>query len=155
MKIQRIWLCTLAGVAFSYLMSTAGCLPDDSSDADTPATVEELRGNSHRPRGGRSDGGTGGSAGADNGVAGSGGATGSGGTSGTGGSNGGETVAGCDVCIKANACCNAVGGGPLCTYSAGTCSSDSGSGQAAYVNACQTLLHTIISVHSTVPAECL
>ena len=62
------------------------------------------------------------------------------GRAGTGGTTG--TVSGCEICSKANACCNAVSGGSLCTFSAATCSALRPESQPGYIGACRTLLTT-------------
>ena len=76
-------------------------------------------------------------------------------TSHGGTSNGAPTgAAACAVCATANACCNTVGGGALCTFSATTCAGLPESSQAPYINACKTLLNTVASVRSVLPDSC-
>ena len=50
-------------------------------------------------------------------------------------------TADCEVCTKAQQCCEAVApGGRSCTFSAATCSSMVGDARSGYVNACLTFL---------------
>jgi hypothetical protein len=68
-----------------------------------------------------------------------------GGTTGAGGSagSGGDLVAaGCEICTKAKACCDAVSGG-YCPHSAEVCSSSQDdTWRQAYINGCKTSLMT-------------
>lgn len=88
---------------------------------------------------------------------GTGGTTSTGGSTSPGGTSNSRPTSGaaeCELCAKANACCNTVGGGPLCTFSAATCASLPASSQAPYINACGVLLDTVASVHSVLPDSC-
>jgi hypothetical protein len=72
---------------------------------------------------------------------------------------GGATSYDCSICTRANDCCNAVGAGALCTFSAATCFAESPPvAQASYTNYCVTLLRTTItawtSAGQTPPAVC-
>lgn len=79
-----------------------------------------------------------------------------GGSSNTGGSansgDAGPSTADCGICAKANDCCNALGAGALCTFSATTCSTLSAASQASYANNCKSLLVTVTSAWATVNA---
>jgi hypothetical protein len=88
------------------------------------------------------DGGNGGSAGTD--IGGAGGTIGGvgGTTGGSAGAPGSGTASDCGLCAKAQECCMVVSGGPLCQYSASTCSSKSGVTRTAYVDGCRVMLTT-------------
>jgi hypothetical protein len=60
----------------------------------------------------------------------------------------------CAVCERAQACCETVSGGPLCTFSAATCESLDAVRQAPYVVSCKTLLDTVQRAWSTPPSSC-
>lgn len=75
-----------------------------------------------------------------------------GGSSSTGGPS--DNASGCEVCTKAVACCNAVGGGHLCTHSETTCESLESTAQAAYVSACRMLIETVKDARTSPPAAC-
>src|SRR5262245_24420423 len=91
-------------------------------------------------------------AGASGGSTSSGGSPSSAGSPATGGTTSG--VEACEVCARANDCCNTVGGGTLCTFSMTTCASLPASSRAPYINACKTLLNTVASVRSALPTSC-
>jgi hypothetical protein len=86
--------------------------------------------------------------------------TGAGGAAtGTGGSvsAGGRVVdvsGDCEVCARAQACCTSVQAGALCTFSEPTCESLGSVARDAYVNSCRTLIQTVASVRTTLPAAC-
>jgi hypothetical protein len=71
--------------------------------------------------------------------------------SGTSTATGNGTGEGCAICDRASACCHAVAGGPLCTFSATTCSSLPPSPQQYYINACRELLATAARAHRSQP----
>src|SRR5436853_296812 len=102
-------------------LASASCGASDDAIGDESATLpgDTARFDSARRHtgGGRTATTTGSSSVSTTGAGGS-----TGGSGGAGGAGGGGTVVGCDVCTKANDCCNVVGGGPLCTFSAATCS---------------------------------
>jgi hypothetical protein len=76
-------------------------------------------------------------------------------TSGTGAGGGTGSAAGCDVCKKANDCCNVVSGGPLCTFSAETCNAEPAAARGPYINGCLTMLAVTSSAWSgNPPAAC-
>jgi hypothetical protein len=78
-------------------------------------------------------------------------------TGGEPGTTGGQTGAtlSCAVCSKANTCCKESSGGPLCTYDPSTCAELAPAAQAAYINACLTLLDTVRSVRTAAaPSSC-
>ena len=84
---------------------------------------------------------------------------GSGGASGpsTGSGTGGQgPAANCDVCTRANDCCNAVNGGALCSLSAAACLAESaGAAQDAYITAClNVIVATIDAWAGHPPAVC-
>ena len=79
---------------------------------------------------------------------------GTGGTDGNGTADGGA-VADCDVCTQAQQCCDVVAsGGPVCSFSAASCSSMVGDARPAYVNACLVFLVTARGARANPPAEC-
>jgi hypothetical protein len=152
MKWLRFSGYSLFGCTFLLGLTNMSCGGDQGSDdavSDDVATNEQAyRFDWHRRH--RIAGGTGATDG-------TGGFPNTGGTSSSGGSSpGGGVIAGtCDVCAKANACCMAVSGGPLCSYSSATCSSYAADGQAIYVNSCRTLLTTVFDAWSgNPPAAC-
>jgi hypothetical protein len=63
-------------------------------------------------------------------------------------------AADCSICTKANACCQVVSGGPLCTFSAATCEAEPPDARGAYVRSCLTLLDTVEHAWKTLPAPC-
>jgi hypothetical protein len=158
-------LVALAGIAFASIMSTPGCGNIDDVDVDVDGVVTDevatasnaLRSHRYRhpPRGGGTP--TGGATGGSPGNTASGGSSGSTGTGSPG--TGGTSVAGCDVCAKANACCLAVNGGALCSYSATTCSTVAAASRSPYINACLTLITQTVAAHQAAkaapPAACL
>jgi hypothetical protein len=75
-------------------------------------------------------------------------------TGGSTGIDGPSGTADCKVCATANACCDSVSGGPLCTFDAGTCESLEPVAQAAYINGCKTLITTVKQARSSVPSTC-
>lgn len=79
-----------------------------------------------------------------------------GGAGGAGGGNGGSTSGNvdCDVCATAQACCNTVSGGPLCTFSVATCESMDAVRRAGYVKGCGTLLDTVRRAWKQPPSTC-
>lgn len=80
---------------------------------------------------------------------------GQGGTPATG-SGGAGPISGCEICMKAQACCDAVGVTPPCMFDAAYCSGLDAVRQAAYVNACKTQVTTTIMAWSgNPPAACL
>jgi hypothetical protein len=74
------------------------------------------------------------------GAGGAGGAVATGGGAGGAAGAGGGVAPGCEVCTKAQDCCNAVNGGPLCTYNAGVCSNLPSDEQPYYANDCLQLI---------------
>lgn len=76
------------------------------------------------------------------------------GSNGSGGTSAGDTKD-CGLCETARACCNAVSGGPLCTFSRATCESLDDVARAAYVNSCTVLLDTVTRARTTLPSSCL
>jgi hypothetical protein len=112
--------------------------PSASSEADLGDIAQFRRGHHPRP-----DGGSGGATGGSTGTSGTGGSSAS---TGTGGGD-----ADCEVCTKANACCNVVGGGPLCTFSSATCSTYGANARAGYLSACRMLLNTAFSAWNSKP----
>lgn len=77
---------------------------------------------------------------------------GSGGASGSGGAPTGNVD--CDICATAQACCNTVSGGPLCTFSVSTCESLDDVRRAGYVKGCRTLLDTTRRAWKSPPSTC-
>lgn len=84
----------------------------------------------------------------------------------SGGTGGGPSVGGtgnagtpgtldCAVCAKAQACCESVTDGPLCSFSEATCESLDAVRKQAYVNDCKVLLTTTLSVRTAAPSVCL
>jgi hypothetical protein len=160
MTIRRLCGLALAGAALTCSSFVAGCGQVDSDGpADTePVTTSELH---HRFPGLHHN-----SANADAGagavplpeVGGAPATPGTGGSSagepivGTGGTTGAAPVSDCDVCTKANACCNAVGGGPLCTFSATTCVGLAPESREPYIRTCLNLIDTAASAHADAPA---
>jgi hypothetical protein len=61
----------------------------------------------------------------------------------------------CEVCARAQACCNEAQGGALCTFSAPTCEALEPAARAAYVENCKVLIQTVSSVRKVLPASCL
>jgi hypothetical protein len=60
------------------------------------------------------------------------------------------------VCAIAITCCQAVGGGPECTFSANACMSLGDAARDAYANACETFVKNIHAVwRQAPPPECL
>jgi hypothetical protein len=145
------------------LVCLAGCAGEDEFSetemVDSPSSsVEAYRDGtrSWRARWDRYrdyDRGKGGS-GSTGGAAGSAGS----GTGGAAGSSGG-LASSCEICAKAQACCDQVNTGTApCTFDAATCSAMDGAGQAAYINACKVQIVTTqmawASSRQSPPAEC-
>ena len=64
--------------------------------------------------------------------------------------------AACKPCAIASACCDAVGGGPECVFSATACAASSDPARAAYVNGCQNFVKSVVVAwKQQPPAECL
>jgi hypothetical protein len=63
----------------------------------------------------------------------------------------------CKVCAIASSCCEAVGGGPECTFSANSCSTaPSDAARQTYADRCETFVKNIFGVwRQTPPPECL
>jgi hypothetical protein len=63
----------------------------------------------------------------------------------------------CKVCAIASTCCEAVGGGPECTFSANSCSAaPSDAARQTYADRCETFVKNIFAVwRQTPPPECL
>ncbi len=69
--------------------------------------------------------------------------------------DGASIAAACKVCSIAIACCDAVGGGPECTFSATTCASLGDAARETYVNACETFVKAVFTAwRYNPPAEC-
>jgi hypothetical protein len=162
MTIRRLCGLALAGSALTCSSLVAGCGQVDGDDPadDEPVMTGELY---HRFPGLHHNRGTGGAGGGVTSLPGIGGApatSGTGGTSagepirGTGGASGAAPVSDCDVCTKANVCCDAVGGGPLCTFSATTCVTLAPESREPYIRSCLNLIDTAISAHADAPAGC-
>jgi hypothetical protein len=157
MRVERIGLVgALAGVMLGGLVAAAGC--DGSDDAVSGDDQTQVQGDFrfHRRHRGQDAGSVGGSAGGTTGVV-TGGTTGSGGAAGTSGATPGTgaPATDCDICTKAQQCCQALPAEPVCTFSAATCASEPGEARPAYVNACLTF---VVSVRGAwggnPPAEC-
>jgi|SRR5690349_24478344 len=72
-----------------------------------------------------------------------------------GGPDGASIAATCKVCSIAIACCEAVGGGPECTFSATTCAGLGDAARADYVQGCETFVKTVFTAWKyNPPAEC-
>jgi hypothetical protein len=154
-RYLQIGLTTLMGISALIATGCAGgddTRGDDATESDSAGTqVDALRGRHwHRsPTSGSAGestiGGTSSTAG---------GSTAAGGT----GSTVGSIPPACSICTTAQSCCNAVDGGPLCTFSADTCASSEAEGQAVYARNCLTTLRTTISAWAlnrrTPPAAC-
>ena len=162
MQLERIGLVgAIAGVVLGGLVAVAGC--EGADDAVSGPDQAELHGGSrfHRGHSARDAGSVGGTVGTTGGGAGivTGGTTGGGsggsvGTTGAGAPDGGA-VADCDVCTQAQQCCDVVAsGGPVCSFSAASCSSMVGDARPAYVNACLVFLVTARGARAKPPAEC-
>ena len=148
MQLERIGVVgAIAGVVLGGIVAAAGC--EGADDTVSAPDEAELHGGSrfHHVHRGNDAGSVGG------GVAGTtGGGTGvvTGGTTG-----GGGAVADCDVCTQAQQCCDVVAsGGPVCSFSAASCSSMVGDARPAYVNACLVFLVTARGARANPPAEC-
>jgi hypothetical protein len=138
----------IAGVVLGGVVATAGCVGADDEVSSVDGTELNsafgLHRRHHSP-----------DAGSVSGVA-----TGRTTGSGTAGANGATAVAGggaadCDVCAKAQQCCNVVEAAPGCSFSAVTCASMVGDARPAYVNACLTFVVTVRDAWSgNPPAEC-
>lgn len=150
MQLERIGLVgAIAGVVLGGLVAAAGC--EGADDAVSSPDEAELQGGSrfHHGHRARDAGSVGGS------VAGSVGTTGGGTGVVTGGTPDGGAVADCDVCTQAQQCCDIVAsGGPVCSFSAASCSSMVGDARPAYVNACLVFLVTARGARANPPAEC-
>jgi hypothetical protein len=151
MQLERIGLVgVIAGVVLGGIFAAAGC--EGVDDPVSGPDEAELHGGSrfhhvHRVP--------------DAGIVGGGGSGGSVGTTGggtgvvTGGTADGGAVADCDVCTQAQQCCDVVAsGGPVCSFSAASCSSMVGDARPAYVNACLVFLVTARGARANPPAEC-
>lgn len=153
--------CVCMGTGLSLLaLFAAGCGgvdPENGEAADADGNVttnqDELAWKSswwrHRLAPAAS-GGAGNTSGAGNGTSGSGGAV----SAGAGNVAPVDPDAGCEICARANACCEGVDGGALCTFSAQTCSAMDSVRKEAYVEGCKTLLQTILSVRTELPSAC-
>jgi hypothetical protein len=139
------------------LLITTGCGDVDQSGTDTTASdnigteTDALRGQHwYRPP----KTGTGGASAAGGTASTAGGAPTSGGTAGSSGS----PSSSCGICATTQSCCESVGAGALCTFSADTCASLDPQRQASYANYCLTVLRTTISAHTlnqrSAPAAC-
>jgi hypothetical protein len=75
----------------------------------------------------------------------------------TGAPLGRSAAAVCKVCAIASTCCEAVGGGPECTFSANSCSAaPSDAARQTYADRCETFVKNIFAVwRQTPPPECL
>src|SRR5882724_11536483 len=63
--------------------------------------------------------------------------------------------AGCKPCATASACCDAVGGGPECVFSAATCASLTGNARDTYIDGCQTFVKSVaVAWKQKPPSEC-
>jgi hypothetical protein len=160
MKNATFRLMAVAGIAFASIVGTPGCGTIEEGDGVDVVTEESaVRGGFGFPRHHRRprDAGTttGGASGGSPGTGATGGTT---GTVNPGTDPGSTPVADCDVCAKANACCLAVNGGTLCTFSATTCSTVAPASRAPYINGCLTLLTQAVAAHqaarATPPAAC-
>jgi hypothetical protein len=152
---ERIGLVAVvvAGVVLGGLIATAGCDGVDDTVSGGDEAELQLGGRFHHrhrvPDAGAVTGGA--TAGTNGGTVGP--------TGGPVGPTGGPavdagTVAGCDVCTKAQQCCFAVGV-QTCTFSAATCSSMVGDAQPAYINACLTQISLTSSAWAgNPPAAC-
>jgi len=71
--------------------------------------------------------------------------------------SGPSAAAVCKVCAIARTCCEAVGGGPECTFSANSCTVlGDAAARDAYANRCETFVRNIFAVwKQTPPSECL
>jgi hypothetical protein len=160
-------LASSLGIALSsslLALASTGCagdgeVRDDEADGlDSVATHGDQLTRSYwrsrhrvvsRPDGGTDPGTTAGTGGGT----GTGGST--GGSAGTGdGTGDGDAATECAVCEQASACCTDVDAGSLCTFSAVTCASLAPSARDAYVVSCKTLLNTVASVRTAMPASC-
>jgi hypothetical protein len=155
-SFRNIHVCLI--VLVSSVAACAGSddmsegLPDDESAiADTHSAA--TRGADWRARWYRYRRPVGSSTG---GTTGAGGSSGSAGSVGSAGSGGNLAGAGCEICTKAQACCEAVSGG-YCPHSAAVCSSYTDDiGRQAYINSCKTLLTTTSMAWSgNPPSACL
>ena len=148
MQTERIGLVgAIAGVVLGGLVAVAGC--EGADDAVSGPDEAALHGGFRIHHGHR---------GPDAGIVGGGGSAGAtGGGTGvvTGGTPDGGAVADCDVCTQAQQCCDVVAsGGPVCSFSAASCSSMVGDARPAYVNACLVFLVTARGARANPPAEC-
>lgn len=145
MQLERIGVVgAIAGVVLGGIVAAAGC--EGADDAVSGPAEAELHGGSRFHHGHRArDAGS---------VGGSDGSVGSVGTNGNGAADGGAD-ADCDVCTQAQQCCDVVAsGGPVCSFSAASCSSMVGDARPAYVNACLVFLVTARGARANPPAEC-
>ena len=145
MQLERIGVVgAIAGVVLGGIVAAAGC--EGADDTVSRPDEAELLGGSrfhhgHRARDAASVGGSDGSVGSV-------------GTNGNVAGDGGA-VADCDVCTQAQQCCDVVAsGGPVCSFSAASCSSMVGDARPAYVNACLVFLVTARGARANPPAEC-
>jgi hypothetical protein len=161
MRLERIGLLVAAGFVLGGLAVTAGCDGgEDALDDGEPAlSASDLRVPwHHRGRHGGGAAGTTGSGTAGNTGAATAGNTGAAtagntgaATTGTaGGAGNGSTTADCDLCTKAQQCCQAVQPADRpCFFNAGECSSD------LSVRGCLVYLNTVRSVWGfEPPSEC-
>ena len=157
MRLGRIGLVgAIAGAVLGALVAMAGC--DGTGDAVSGQDQGELHGGFgfHHGHRGRDAGSVGG------GAAGSGGASGGVTTDGGQGvgpaapTGGGSTVADCEICTQAQACCLAVDADQTaCSFSAATCGAEQGDARPAYVNACLVFVVTVRGAWGgNPPAEC-
>lgn len=148
MRIGEIgFLGVVAGVVLGGIVATTGC--EGADDGVTGEERGELRGGFRfHHRHDRPDAGS--DAGAV--VGGDAGTTGGGSGAVTGG-----TTTDCDICTRAQQCCEAVApGNDVCTFSAATCASMVGEARPAYVNACLTFFVSARGAQQpNPPAECL
>jgi hypothetical protein len=159
MRLERIGLLVATGVVLGGLAVTAGCDGgEDTLDDGEPAlSAGDLRFPRHRR--GRDGGGAAGTTGAGtagNTGAGTAGNTG-GGTAGTsGGATDGGTAADCNLCMKAQQCCEAVQPADRpCFFNAGACSSMSPDARDASGRGCLIYLNTVRSVWGfEPPSQC-
>ncbi|HEX6273305.1 MAG TPA: hypothetical protein VFZ53_09700 [Polyangiaceae bacterium] len=78
-----------------------------------------------------------------------------GGSTATGGRKTVDVSGECEVCARAQACCNEVNGGSLCTFSESTCESMKPESRPGYLQSCKTLIQTVAQSRSSIPNACL
>jgi hypothetical protein len=151
MRLERIGLLVAASVVLGGLAVTAGCDGgEDALDDGEPAiSAGDLRVRRHHR--GRDGGGAAGTTGAGTAGDTGGGTAGNtgGGTAGTSGGGGDGAPADCNLCTKAQQCCEAVQPADRpCFFNAGTCSD-------ASVRGCLVYLNTVRSVWGfEPPSQC-